>query len=132
MRQNDCVFCKIIKGEIACHKIYKNGNFLAFLDIQPVSSGHILIVPKKHVIWMQQADDQIISEIFKLSKKLMLAVKLGTKCDYVQISVGGTDIPHFHVHLIPRYFNDGLKNFRTKKYKDGEPSEVAKKIISSL
>ena len=124
----NCIFCKIIKGKIPCNKIHENKNFLAFLDIQPVSNGHILVIPKKHIVWMQEADDKTISEIFKLAKKLMLALKMGIKCDYVQESVGGTDIPHFHVHLIPRYFNDGLKNFRTKKYKDGEPKEIAKKI----
>ena len=130
--ENDCIFCRIIKKEISCAKIYEDENFLAFLDIQPVSDGHILIVPKKHIIWMQDVDDETISEIFKLSKKLMNAIKNGLKCDYVQISVGGTDIPHFHIHLIPRYFNDGLPKFETKKYQDGESDEVAKKIISAL
>ena len=130
--KDNCIFCKIIKWEIPCEKIYGNKGFLVFLDIQPVSSGHILIIPKKHIVWMQEADDQMISGVFTLAKKIMLAIKNGIKCDYVQVSVGGTDIPHFHVHLIPRYFNDGLKNFRTKKYKDGEPSEVAKKIIVSI
>ncbi len=128
----NCIFCKIIKKEIPCDKIYENGNFLAFLDVQPVSFGHILIVPKKHIIWMQEADDLTISEIFKLTKKLMLAIKNSLKCDYVQVSIVGKDIPHFHIHLIPRYINDGLSNFPTKKYKDKESDEVVKKIISFI
>ncbi len=128
----NCIFCKIVKGEIPCDKVYENENFFAFLDIQPVSDGHSLIVPKKHIVWMQDADDQIISDIFKLSKKLMLAIKKGVGSDYVQVSIVGKDVPHFHIHLIPRYFNDNLVQFPTKKYKGGEAKEVIKKITSSI
>ena len=130
--KQECIFCKIIKKEIPCEQVYEDKDFLAFLDIEPVSDGHLLIVPKKHIVWMQEADDQTISGIFKLAKKLMLAVKNGLPCDYVQLSIAGTDVPHFHVHLIPRYFNDGLPKFATKKYQDGESKEVAKKIIAAL
>ena len=81
---NDCIFCKISKGEILSAKVYEDANFFAFLDINPVFDGHLLIIPKKHVVWMQEADDETISGIFKLTKKLMLAVKNGTGCDYVK------------------------------------------------
>lgn len=128
----NCIFCKIIKGEIPCEKVYEDERFLSFLDIQPVSSGHLLIIPKVHVAWMQEADDETIKEIFKLAKKLMLATKKGLSCDYVQVSVGGTDVPHFHVHLIPRFLNDGFPKFPTKKYQDGESNEVVKKITQAL
>ena len=129
---NDCIFCKIINKEIPCDKIYENDSFFAFLDIEPVSSGHLLVIPKKHFVWMQEADDETVSEIFKLVKKLMLSIKNGLSCDYVQVSVGGTDLPHFHIHLIPRYFSDGLPKFATKKYEKGEVDEVIKKIISAI
>ena len=127
-----CIFCKIAKGEIPCDKIYEDEKFLAFLDIQPISFGHLLIIPKKHVVWMQDADDETIAEIFQLSKKLMLAMKKGVGCDYVHVSVVGKDVPHFHVHLIPRYLNDGFVSWETKKYKDKESSEILKKIISAI
>jgi len=128
----NCIFCKIVKKEIQADGVYEDENFLSFLDIQPVSDGHILVIPKKHVIWMQEADDCTIAEIFKLSKKLMRAIKNGLGCDYVQVSVVGKDVPHFHIHLIPRYLNDNLSQFPTKKYKEGQPSEVAKKITQAL
>ena len=128
----DCIFCKIVNKEIPSEKIYESKNFLSFLDIQPVSHGHILIIPKKHIVWMQEADDKIISGIFKLSKKLMKSMKKGIKCDYVQLSVSGTDVPHFHIHLIPRYFKDGLSEWPTKNYEEGESSKVAKKITEAL
>lgn len=129
---NSCIFCKIIKKEIPCEKIYEDENLLAFLDINPISHGHILVVPKKHIVWMQEVDDETISEIFKLSKKLMLAIKNGIMCDYVQVSVGGTDVPHFHIHLIPRYHNDGFTSWPTKKYKNEESSEITNKIIKAI
>lgn len=129
---NDCIFCKISKGEIPSAKVYEDANFFAFLDINPVSDGHLLIIPKQHVVWMQEADDETISGIFKLAKKLMLTLQNGIGCDYVQVSVVGKDVPHLHVHLIPRHFNDGFPQFETKKYQDGEMAEVVKKITSAL
>ena len=60
----NCIFCKIVKGEIPADKIYEDKDFLAFLDIRPVSHGHILIIPKEHIIWMQDVSDEMISKIF--------------------------------------------------------------------
>jgi len=129
----NCIFCKIVKKEIPCANVYEDKDFLAFLDIQPVSDGHILLIPKKHIVWMQDASDETISEIFKLSKKLILAVKSGLQCDYVQVSVVGKDVPHFHIHLIPRYIKDNLPQFPVKKYKDIESSKkVLEKIIGAI
>ena len=128
----DCIFCKISKGEIPCDKIYENENFLAFLDIKPVSDGHLLIIPKKHFIWMQEADDKTISEIFKLTKKMMLVLKETLKCDFVQVSIVGEEMPHFHIHLIPRYLSDKLPNFLTKEYKEGEVKKIIEKITQAL
>lgn len=128
----NCIFCKIIKKEIPCAKVYEDESFFAFLDIQPVSDGHLLITPKKHIVWMQDADDQTIAEIFKLAKKLMLAIKNGLKCDYVQLSIAGTDVPHFHIHLISRYLDDGLPKFATKKFDEEKANEIIKKITSAI
>jgi histidine triad (HIT) family protein len=129
---DDCIFCKIVKKEIPCAKVYEDNGFLAFLDIHPVSPGHLLVIPKKHFAWMQEADDETISGIFKLSKKLMLAMKKGLGCDYVQVSVVGKDVPHFHIHLIPRHLKDGLPQYSTNKYSDEETNEIVKKISSAI
>lgn len=130
---DDCIFCKIIKGEIPCTKIYEDENFFAFLDIKPVSDGHLLIIPKKHIVWMQEADDETISEIFKLTKKFMLALKNGINCDYVQVSVVGNEVPHFHVHLIPRHYGDSFRNFPTKEfYSKEKENELVSKITQAL
>ena len=129
---NDCIFCKIVKKEIPCTKIYENEDFLCFIDIQPLSLGHTLVIPKKHLAWMQEADDETVASIFKLSKKLMLAIKKALGCDYVQLSVIGKDVQHFHIHLIPRNLEDNLHDSSTKKYKDEEGEEIVKKIIAAF
>ena len=129
----NCIFCKIVKKEIPCAKVYENENFLVFFDIKPVSDGHLILIPKKHVIWMQDADDQIIAEIFKLAKKLMLVLKTKLPCDYAQVSVVGNEVPHFHIHIIPRYKDDFFRNFPTKEYYSKEKeSELIKKITSAI
>jgi len=127
-----CIFCKIVKGEIPCCKVYEDMDFLVFLDIKPVSDGHLLIIPKKHIVWMQEADDETISLIFKLTKKMMLALKKGLPCDYVQESVVGNEVPHFHIHLIPRHKKDNFRNFPTREYKEGEKEKLIKKITKVL
>lgn len=129
---NNCIFCKIINGEIPSNKVFENKNFLVFLDIKPVSDGHLLIIPKKHIVWMQEAPDKIIGDIFKLTKKMMLALKKGLKCDYIQVSIVGNEVPHFHVHLIPRYTGDAFRNFPTKSYKSNEAEIIKKKIIKAI
>ncbi len=129
---DNCIFCKIVKGEIPCDKIYEDKDFLVFLDIKPVADGHLLIIPKKHIVWMQEADDETISEIFKLTKKMMLTLKNGLPCDYVQESVVGNEVPHFHVHLIPRHKGDNFRNFPTKTYKEDQAKMLIEKITQAL
>ncbi len=131
-QQVNCVFCKIAKGEIPKEFVYKDKNFLVFLDIKPVSDGHLIIIPKKHIVWMQEADNKIVGDIFKLAKKMMLALKKSLKCDYVQLSVVGNEVPHFHIHLIPRYYGDNFRNFPTFEYKESEEKKILKKIIKAI
>lgn len=128
----NCIFCKIVSKEISKEFIFENKNFLVFLDIKPVNHGHLLIIPKEHIVWMQDADDKTISDIFKLTKKMMLALKKGLKCDYIQESVVGNEVPHFHIHLIPRYYRDNFKNLPTKTYEELEATEVFNKIIKEI
>lgn len=131
-KENNCIFCKIANKKIPCYKIFENKNFIVFLDIKPVADGHLLIIPKKHIVWMQEANDKTISDIFKLTKKMMLALKKSLKCDYVQESVVGNEVPHFHIHLIPRYNGDNFRNFPTKEYKNDESKKLISKITKTI
>ncbi len=126
---DDCVFCKIVKGEIPAALIHEDELSLAFLDVNPVNFGHTLLIPKDHHRAMVNVPDELLGELYKTAKRLMLAVREGTKADYVALSVVGVDVPHFHIHLIPRFFNDGLAGFwPTKKYDDDNLNKFAEQI----
>lgn len=129
----NCIFCKIIKKEILSNIIYEDKDTFAFLDINPVNSGHTLVIPKKHFKMMTDTPDDLVSAVFIISKKLMKTIQKATKADFIAVAVVGLDVPHFHVHLVPRFFNDGMANFwPTKKYKENEAIEIANKIKSLL
>jgi histidine triad (HIT) family protein len=81
---------------------------------------------------MQEANDETISKIFILTKKIMAAIKKGLACDYVLESVAGNEVPHFHIHLIPRYFNDGLQEFPRIEYSEERQTEIKEKIKGGL
>jgi len=130
---NECIFCQIIKDAIPAEKIYEDDEVLAFLDIKPVNLGHTLVIPKKHYEKMESAPDDIVSAVFINAKKLMQVIKEAMSADFVALSVVGIDVPHFHVHLIPRYFNDNMPVFWPRKgYKEGEKEKTAEKIRKSL
>lgn len=126
------IFKKIIDKEIPAEIIFENDEFMAFMDIMPVSLGHTLLIPKAEYIWIQDMPDELVGKLFIQAKHLINSIKQGLSCDYVQISVVGKDVPHVHVHLIPRYFNDELHGWRTGSYQEGQMKEYAEKIKSAL
>ena len=103
--ENSCIFCKIANKQIPAEINYEDDKFIGFLDIKPVEKGHTLLIPKEHFVWMQEAPDEIISEIFITVKKLMQKMITELPCDYVEVKVIGVDVPHFHIHIIPRKIN---------------------------
>lgn len=126
------IFKKIIDEEIPASKVYENESVVAFLDISPVSFGHTLVIPKKEYVWIQDMPDDELATLFIEAKKVLKGIKQALSCDYVQISVVGKDVPHVHVHLIPRYFDDELSGWQTKKYTGGQMQEYTQKIKSAL
>lgn len=108
-----CVFCKIINGEIPSFKVYENDYVMCFLDINASTDGHTLIVPKKHFDNIFDLDDIYALEIMKAVKHVscLLKEKLGVKAVNVINNSGelaGQTVMHFHIHVIPRYENDGI------------------------
>lgn len=124
----DCLFCKIVNGEVSSVKIYEDDEFLAFMDLYPVMKGHVLLIPKKHVEWMQDEADEQIGKIFIVTKQLMKKIKSNLSCDFVQIGVVGEAVKHFHIHLIPRYLDDNMLRWPVVDYNEGEIVEYANKI----
>lgn len=109
----DCIFCKIINKEIPTDIIYENDKVMAFLDIFPTSLGHTLIIPKKHFINVYDIEEDYLTEIIKITKKLALAYKEIFGIDNLQLihnagKHGQQGVFHFHFHLIPRHEGDGI------------------------
>ena len=132
-----CIFCKIIKGEIPCTKVYEDNEVLAFLDIGPVNKGHTLVMPKQHYETLFDIPDDLLCAVSKAVKKLSKAVKEGTGCGGLCIlqnnfKVSGQLVPHYHAHIMPRLENDGLKHWPQGKYAEGEADKIAEKIKKSL
>lgn len=109
----DCIFCKIIAGEIPSYKVYEDDTVLAFLDITQGTKGHTLVIPKKHIKNIYELDEQTAKDIFTVVPKIANALKEAFNPIGLNI-VNNNDQPlqsvfHFHVHLIPRYEDDGMK-----------------------
>ena len=109
----DCIFCKIINREIPTDIIYENDKVLAFLDISPVSLGHTLVIPKKHFVNVYDIEEDYLTEIIKVTRKLALAYKEIFGIDNLQLihnagKYGQQEVFHFHLHLIPRHEGDGI------------------------
>ncbi len=133
----DCIFCQIIQGKIPAHKVYEDDDCLAFLDIAPVNKGHVLVIPKKHFLNLEEIDEVALSKLIITVKKVgqSLKIGLGVKGYNVQLNngkVAGQVIGHIHFHVIPRFPQDGLKLWPQGKYKEGEPRKILEKIKNNF
>lgn len=95
------IFSKIIAGEIPAHKVAESDDFLAFLDINPLVMGHVLVIPKKEVDYIFDMDDALYSGLTLFAKRVAKAVKTAFPCKKVGVAVIGLEVPHTHIHLIP-------------------------------
>lgn len=106
----NCVFCKIVAGEIPSHKVYEDENFLAFLDINPQSPGHTQIIPKKHYRWVW--DTPNTGEYFEVAKKIALAQQKAFGTDFILSKIIGDEVPHAHIWVFPnKNVSSDLKDF---------------------
>lgn len=108
----DCIFCKIIKGDIPSYTIYEDEIVKVILDINPVSNGHMLIIPKTHYVNLMDIDDSVLSHIMNTSKDLYKKYKDKLNMDGLTITQNndyGQEVKHYHLHLIPRYENDNIE-----------------------
>ncbi len=100
----DCIFCKIVRGEIPSYKVYEDDNFLGFLDIRPLTMGNTLVIPKKHYRWVLDVDD--FGKYFDVAKTIGVATQRTFKAEWVCFLTLGLEIPHAHIRVIPRYSRD--------------------------
>lgn len=127
------IFSKIIAGQIPCYKIAESEMFFAFLDIEPLVKGHVLVVPKIEVDKLFDVPDDYLSQMLVFAKPIAHAIEEAFNCNRCGISVIGLEVPHAHMHLVPINAANDL-NFTKSKIKTTaeELTEVQKKILSKL
>lgn len=118
---DNCIFCKIVRGEIPSHKVYEDEHFLAFLDIHPQSPGHTQIIPKQHYRWVWDVPN--VGEYFEVARKVALAEGKAFDTDFILSKIVGDEVPHAHIWVFP---NDKVQGDK----KDFEGN--AKKIKSAI
>jgi len=133
----NCVFCKIINGEIPALKVYEDDAVFAFLDIQPANPGHALVVSKKHYPTLAETPDAEVGALFVVAKKLgtRAAEAVGAAGFNIIVNngpVAGQVIPHVHVHAIPRFEDDGHKHWAKRSVSEGQMKEIAAKLQTAL
>ena len=124
----NCIFCKIVAGEIPSHKIYEDKDSFVFLDIHPESKGHTLVVPKKHEQWWLDQTDTETTNTFQLSKKIGQSLKEVLDADFIRLNIVGTDVPHVHIHLIPLKFYEDKSLYSRSEYLDGEAEDISFRV----
>lgn len=127
------LFSRIIQGEIPCHKVAETDRFLAFLDINPLVMGHVLVIPKQEVDYIFDMDDERYAEFQLFAKIVAVAVKKAIPCRKVGVAVIGLEVPHAHIHLIPMQ-TVGDMNFAKEKLSPSneELAATAEMIRSSF
>ena len=123
------VFSRIISGEIPCHKIGENDQFLAFLDIMPLKEGHVLVIPKKEVDYIFDMEDDLLSEMMVFAKSIAKKMKIVLPCKKIGVTIIGLEVPHAHIHLIPINSVADMDFSRPKlKLENDQLAEIAKLI----
>jgi len=134
---NDCIFCKIVKGEIPSKKVYEDKDVLAFLDINPANPGHTLIIPKKHFEGILDIDDATLSKLITVAKKVAAKMKQELNTAGLNIvqsngKAAGQVINHIHFHVIPRFAGDQIViSYQPQKLDEKQLDEIQKKLSAS-
>lgn len=131
----ECVFCDIVSGEIDAHVVFENNHALAFLDANPIVDGHTVIVPKKHLERFSEMTREVIGGTFSAVREVNQAILTGLDADGTNVGLNdgeaaGQAIPHTHVHVIPRYSDDGGGSLHS--IVSGEAGEDLKKVAGQL
>lgn len=133
----DCIFCKIIKKELPCAKVYEDDSTFAFMDIVPVNKGHVIVIPKRHSETLLHMDQRDTMNCFKTVQIIADAAKKASNADGINIimnnfKAAGQIVLHAHIHVIPRFKDDGLKHWPTTKYSEGEMEKLQRLIADEI
>ena len=135
---DECLFCRIVSGEVPAVIVYEDDNSIAFLDHRPLFPGHTLLVPRQHVETLGDLPVKLVAPYFETAQLLSLAVESAMDAEGTFVALNNRvsqSVPHLHVHVVPRRRKDGLKGFfwpRTKYKSDEEMQDVKRKITAAL
>ena len=113
--KEDCIFCRIVLKQTPSNIVYEDDVVMAFLDVDPVSEGHTLIIPKSHADDIFDIDENTLAQVVKLSKRISIKILSVLECEGINIiqnnkEAAGQIIRHYHMHIIPRWKNDGFRS----------------------
>lgn len=127
----DCIFCKIVKGEIPSYKVYEDADFMAFLDIAPLNKGHVLVIPKKHYRWTWDVPN--FGEYWEVARKVAKGSMKGLGAPMVEFLTHGTDVKHAHIWVVPIYENEVyIKMDERKSFDVNEMKIISGKIKDNI
>lgn len=126
----DCIFCKIVKKELPSYHIYEDDEFLGFLDIFPRVKGHTLLIPKKHYRWTYDVPN--FGAYWEAALKITNAMQKAMKPEFVTYVTHGLEVPHAHIHILPRKKGESAFVPEQKQFKKEEYEEVAEKIRKAI
>lgn len=137
--EHNCIFCKIVKGEIPCSKVYEDDLVLAFMDIAPINKGHILIIPKKHFLSLTSVPAEYLEAMMKIAPTIAQCAVREIDGDAFNLHLSngqcaGQVVPHVHLHVIPRKATDGFNfGWRALTYEEStEKDELAEAIAKRI
>jgi histidine triad (HIT) family protein len=133
----DCIFCRIAQGQLPAARVLETPGVLAFLDIAPVNYGHTLVIPKVHYRNLLELPDELWTEMGQVSRRVAQALRVtlyaqGFNIGMNNFEAAGQVVFHAHIHVIPRYFSDGLKLFPQESYKPGDLEKTAAQLRQAL
>jgi histidine triad (HIT) family protein len=135
---DDCVFCRIISGEVPANMVLEDDEFVAFLDARPVFKGHVLVVPRRHYVTLADLPVPAVGPLFERVRLLSAAIPaaLGAQGTFVALNnIVSQSVPHLHVHVVPRTKGDGLRGFfwpRQRYASEDEAAQYARQIADAV
>lgn len=139
MNNADCIFCRIVRGELPACKIHEDKDTLAFMDIAPIIKGHALVIPKPHCVSIMDTPDELLARVIVAAREVARAQISGLKADGINVvqsngKAANQVVPHIHFHVVPRFNDDGHSwNWTARSYADDSERElIAERIRDAL
>ena len=126
------LFTRIVNGELPCHRLLEDDNFLAFLDVRPIARGHSLVIPKQEIDYIFDVEDDLLGKSMVFAKRVARGIEKVVPCKRIGCAIIGLEVPHAHIHLVPINKGNDIDFSRAQDGNPEELAELAEKIRNSL